>query len=103
MNMTEFWNKVIATAIFLGCFGIGAFSMADTSDARRLGETKVTLSQAIDAAQKETGGVAYEASLDDDSFTPTYEVNVAKDGKSYDVRVDAVTGKVTGTREDLDD
>ncbi len=66
-------------------------------------EAKVPLITAIETAQAHQGGTAIEASLDDDSFSPTYEVAVMKDQRLYDVRVDAVTGEVLGVREDKDD
>lgn len=101
--MKNLLKNITATAVFVGIAAGSTLALADASDLRMLQETKITLVEAIEAAQKSSGGVAYEASLDDDSFSPTYEVNVAKDGRSFDVRVDAVNGKVTGTREDLDD
>jgi uncharacterized membrane protein YkoI len=77
---------------------------ADKSDIRLLDETKITLSEAIAAAEKTQGGRAIEASLDDDSFSPAYEVSlVVENDTILDVQVDAVSGKVTGAREDKDD
>lgn len=80
-----------------------ALLAADRSDIRALQETKITLTQAIDAAEKNQGGQAIEASLDDDSFKPAYEVSIAKDGRIFDVEVDGVSGEVLGAREDIDD
>lgn len=66
-------------------------------------EAKLSLIKAIQTAEAHQGGKAIEASLDDDSFSPTYEVEVMKDQRLYDVRVDAVSGDVMGVREDKDD
>ena len=58
--------------------------------------------QAIQAAETHQGGQAYEASIDDDSFRPEYEVSVLREDRTYDVRINAVTGEVLGSREDRD-
>lgn len=75
----------------------------DASEIKALTEAKISLTQAIDAAEKHQGGKALDASIDDDSFSPTFEVSVVKDGKVFDVRVDGVKGTVIGAREDLED
>jgi len=91
----------------IAALGALAFSTAavaaDASDIRLLGETKISLGQAIEVAEKSQGGRAVEASLDDDSFSPAYEVSVVKDNRVFDVQIDGVTGKVLGAREDIDD
>jgi uncharacterized membrane protein YkoI len=76
---------------------------ADLNDIKLLTEAKITLSQAIHQAEKSQDGQAIEASLDDDSFKPAYEVSVVRDGKIFDVQVDALSGEVLGAREDVDD
>lgn len=78
-------------------------ALADSDDIKAAAEAKISLVQAINAAEKHQGGKAIDASIDDDSFSPTYEVSVVKDAKLYDVRVDAVNGSVLGSREDKDD
>ena len=77
--------------------------LADRDDVRALKETKITLVQAIQAAEGHQGGQAYEAGIDDDSFSPEYEVSVVREDRTYDVRINAVTGEVLGSREDRDD
>lgn len=99
-------NKLKASAAVIGTMalvlGTGPL-LADMGDVRALEKAKITLIDAIKAAESNNGGRAYDASIDDDSFTPQFEVSVVRDGKTYDVQVDAVTGKVTNVREDLDD
>lgn len=98
----------------VNCFLIGAATLffavsaevltgADLNDIKLLTETKITLAQAIHQAEKKQGGQAIEASLDDDSFKPAYEVSIVRDGKVFDVQVDALSGEVLGAREDVDD
>ncbi len=82
---------------------VGAAHAADVSDIRMMNETKISLSDAIAAAEKSQNGRAIDASLDDDSFKPTYEVSVVVDNRVFDVQVDGVSGEVLGAREDLDD
>ncbi len=97
-RMTKY-GLLTALMVFAGAFAVNA----DGGDVRMLSETKISLTQAIASAEKHNGGQAYEASLDDDSFKPAYEVTVAKDGRIFDVQVDGVTGEVIGSREDNDD
>lgn len=77
-------------------------SASQAREVRMLTQTKVTLQQAIDAAQRHQGGQALKASLDDDRANPVYEVSVVKDSRVYDVWVDGVNGKVLEAREDVD-
>lgn len=78
-------------------------AQADTDEITAVKQAKISLVDAIHAAEQHQGGRAFEASLDDDSFTPTYEVSLLAEEKLYDVRIDAVSGAVLSTREDKDD
>lgn len=93
---------LMATAIALPLLA-GTAAYADHDSIRAMKDAKITLIDAIQAAEKDQGGQAVEASIDDDSFRPSYEVSVMKDGRLFDVQVDAVDGKILGSREDLDD
>nr|SPS06008.1 conserved exported protein of unknown function [Candidatus Nitrotoga fabula] len=55
---------------------------------------KISLSEAIKAAEQKIGGKAIEAELDDESETVQFEVEVLKDGKIHKVMVDGETGHV---------
>jgi uncharacterized membrane protein YkoI len=55
---------------------------------------KITLTEAIKAAEQKTGGKAMEAEVDDESDTVQFEVEALKDGKIHKVIVDGLTGKV---------
>jgi uncharacterized membrane protein YkoI len=101
--MKKMMKQTVAAGAVLMLSGIGAAAWADRDDVRALQEAKITLQQAIEAAISHHGGQAYEASIDDDSFSPAYEVSVVKDNRVFDIRVDAVTGEVSGVREDHDD
>lgn len=95
-------KKTFAVASLLA-LSLASNAYADREDIRLLAETKISLVDAIKAAESHQGGKAVDAGLDDDSFKPTYEVSVVKDDRLYDVRVDAVSGEVIGAREDIDD
>jgi uncharacterized membrane protein YkoI len=57
-------------------------------------QAKIALTDAIKAAEHKTGGKAMEAEVDDESRTVQFEVEVLKDGKVHEVKVDGITGKV---------
>ncbi len=81
-------------------FTLPAF--AGSKVAEKLENAKITLQQAIDLAEKETGGRAYEAEMEKNSFNIEYEVDVyvVADNKRFEVSVDAKTGEVLSVRED---
>ena len=78
-------------------------AIADRGDIRALADTKISLIEAIEIAQAHQGGIAYEATLDDDSFSPEYEVDVVANDAIYEVTVDGVTGEVRKVKKDRDD
>lgn len=96
-------RTLIAASALIATAGLSTAAFAGREDIRLLSEAKVSLVNAIQAAEKHQGGRAFEASLDDESFKPAYEVSVVKDNRIFDVQVDAITGEVTGAREDIDD
>lgn len=96
-------KKIIAASILMLPLMVSA-AHADRDSVRAMQDAKISLIEAIQAAEKDQQGKAFDASIDDDSFRPSYEVSVIKaDGKIFDVQVDAVDGKIIGAREDLDD
>jgi uncharacterized membrane protein YkoI len=97
-------TSLLGAAAVAGVTGVAAAAArADQDELRLAAEAKVMLTQAIAMAEQHLGGRAIGAKLDDDSFTPAYEVTVIKDNRVFDVYVDAVTNAVTGSREDMDD
>ena len=59
-----------------------------------LSQAKISLTEAIKAAEQKTGGKALEAELDDGSSTVQFEIKILKDGKIYEVIIDGKTGNV---------
>lgn len=101
--------KRIAAAItvFVGA-ALAALSWAGEFDdlddeIRLIRAVDVSLAEAIEKAETHTSGRAFEAELDDDSFTATFEVEVVVDRRVVDVRIDANSGEILSVRRDDDD
>lgn len=71
-------------------------------DVRFLADTRITLVDAVEAAQRHSGGRAVEARLDPDSFEPAYEISLVRDGRIFDIQVDGISGEILDYREDTD-
>ena len=96
-----------AAIIAVGLATAGVFAYANQSTATEndaladLAKAKISLVDAVNAAQQHTGGKATRAELEGERGTTVFNVEVATaDLKVLDVRVDAITGKVLGTKED---
>lgn len=91
---------VLAT---LTAAGIGSVAYAKeahnsaTDEAAIIASSKVTLSQAIAAAEQATGGKAVGSGIEDREGTVHLEVTVIKDGARQKVLVDTQTGTVVKT------
>lgn len=94
--MKNVFKPVVLSAAVL----FSGAALADKDDVRLLAETKITLVEAINIAEKHQNGRAYEASLDDKKFTPVYEVNVVVGDVIYEIDVDGVTGEVRKVKVD---
>jgi uncharacterized membrane protein YkoI len=66
----------------------------EAKEIKHFNQAKITLTEAIKAAEQKTGGKAMEAEVDDDSNTVQFEIEVLKDGKIHEVMVDGISGKV---------
>lgn len=96
-------HSTLSAALVSGLLLVAAPVFADREDLKAFEAAKVSLIDAIQAAEAAGSGKAFEAAIDDDSFEPEYEVSLARNGKVFEVRVNAVTGEVKGVREDRDD
>ncbi len=94
-------KKLILILLLSLVLANGSFAK-DSIDIEMINKSAITLQQAISIAEKEIGGKAYAAAIDDDSFSPQFEVEVTKDGKVFEVRIDGMTQKVIGSREERD-
>lgn len=93
----KFLKALFATVIMAGTANLAQASESKEKEAKELqlfSQAKITLTDAIKAAEHKTGGKAMEAEVDDESSTIQFEVEILKDGKVHDVMVDGITGKV---------
>ncbi len=96
-------NKTLITLAAVSGLVLSGAALADRDDIRLLDETKITLIDAIQIAEAHQGGQAFEAKLDDDSFTPEFEVELVHEGRIYELTIDGVSGEVRRVKEDHDD
>jgi uncharacterized membrane protein YkoI len=105
MKWTIVIPAVAATAIGAGVAG-GAFADTDArgldDDAKAMLAARVTLTDAIATAEKEAGGKAIDAGMDDQDGVRFIAVNVVRGEKIQKVLVDPETGKVVkiGAKDD---
>lgn len=97
-----------ALALVLATSGAVAFAARDRieNDALLAMQAKVSLAQAITAAEEHVGGKAAKAEFEHDrkgSASGHYEVEVVKGKQVFDVRVDAEKGSVISSVEDKND
>lgn len=105
-------NRKIAIPALIMAAGIataGGLAFAKTSGGENdaiadLAKAKITLTQAVSAAEAQSGGKAIKAELEGERGTIVYEVEVVTaDNKVFDVKVDAADGKVLSSKEDQAD
>lgn len=69
-----------------------------------LANAKVTLGQAVTTAEAQLNGRATSAELDSEGGTVAYKVEVvAANSKVFDMRIDAIDGKVLSSKQDVAD
>lgn len=68
-----------------------------TDEAAIMANAKITMTQAIAAAEQQAGGKAVGTGIEDQDGTVYFEVQVIKDGARQEVLVDPQTGKVVKT------
>ena len=92
----------VATA---GGFAVAKQAGGTENDAIvELAKAKITLNQAVSAAQAQAGGKAAKAELEGENGAVVFEVEVVTaDNKVFDVKVDANDGKVLSSKEDQAD
>lgn len=91
-------NKLISVAVLT----VVATNVYADKEALKLQETDISLTQAIDIAEKHVEGRAYEAELDKNSFGLEYEIDLIKEGAEHpmkiEVTIDAKSGEVLNQR-----
>ena len=99
-------RKLIPAAI--AAFAIAAAGGAyaghgDEGDAALRAQAKISLVQAVAAAERHAKGKAVRAELENENGTAVYVVEVFDGAKANDVKVDARDGKVLSARADNDE
>lgn len=94
--MKKILHIICAAFILLSVIGpVLAYDADDmASDAKLLGKTKISLTEAIKIAETHKKGKGFNASLSDYDGTPVYSVTVIQGDKTYDVEIDGNTGEI---------
>ena len=100
--MNKQHNKILTALFTMVIMTITATNMAQAAESKEkeakelklFSQAKISLTDAIKAAEQKTGGKAMEAEVDDKSNTVQFEIEVLKDGKIHEVIVDGKSGKV---------
>ena len=92
--LTALFTMAIMTATAVNVAQAGESKEKEAKELKLFSEAKISLSEAIKAAEHKVGGKAMEAELDDESNTVQFEIEVFKDGKIHEVIIDGITGKV---------
>ena len=85
---------IIMTSLAANVAQAGESKEKEANELKLFSQAKITLTEAIKAAEQKTGGKAMEAEVDDESSTVQFEIEILKDGKIHEVKVDGKTGKV---------
>jgi len=100
-------RKIVVVSVL----AMAAATTAFAAESRRGGEAleavayeqvKMTLADAIALAERQTGGKAVEATLEQEHGTVSFEVEIMKDRAFQKVTIDARTGQVVSTKADHD-
>ena len=88
--------------------GFSGLAVASTSglqgeDDLTIGQTHVSLIQAVATAEQKVGGKATHAELENENGKPVFGVEVVTGSSATDVKVDAMTGQVLSAQADKSD
>lgn len=101
MNRQTLITALVAGTLAAG--GIGGLAYAKergesrTDEAAVLSAAKITMSEALTAAEQAVGGKAVGSGIEDQDGTVLYEVTILKDGARQKVLIDPQSGKVAKT------
>src|SRR3981081_39834 len=95
---------LIPVAAALAALAAGAgYAANGENDALAITGAKIDLAKAVAAAEQHVGGKAAKAEYERHKGQWGYDVEVVKDKKVMDVKVDAASGKVISATEDKAD
>ena len=96
---------ILATIAALSAAAIGSTYAAKSAenDALAISGATISLSQAVAAAEQHVGGKAAKAEFEKHKGQWLFDIEVVKDKKVMDVKVDPASGKVISAVEDKTD
>lgn len=94
-------SKLAVVATSLAALGGVAFAAQSAgNDALSIDKAKISIGQAISAAEQQHGGRASKAEFENTRSGPAYEIEVVSGAKVFDVKVDAEKGTILSSAED---
>ena len=98
-------SMLVAAAVLAGTAGlaVAAGTAGHGEDDPAIGQAKVSLTQAVAAAEQKVGGKVAHASFENENGRPVFGVEVVNGGQATDVKVDAMTGQVLSAQADRPD
>jgi uncharacterized membrane protein YkoI len=99
MNRTKPVTLALVGVLAMGALGAAGAAYAKdkelrTNEAAIMANAKVTMEQAIAAAEQKTGGKAVGTGIEDQDGTVFLEVQVLKDDQRHSVLIDPQSGQV---------
>ncbi len=95
---------IMATGVATAGLAFAGSSSGENDAVADSAKARISLGQAISAAEAQRSGKATRAELESERGAVVYEVEVVTaDNKVFDVRVDAADGKVLASRQDRAD
>jgi uncharacterized membrane protein YkoI len=88
----------LAACIALGITGVAFADSEDNENAKEISavlDAKTSITQAITAAEKHTGGRAVKADMEDDQDFQQYEIRIVSKDKVSEVLINTASGEVT--------
>src|SRR6267142_2074901 len=95
--------SVLAMAAATTAFAAESRQGSEAHEAVAYEQVKMTLADAIALAERQTGGKAVEATLEQEHGTVSFEVEIMKDRAFRKVTIDATTGQVVASKADRHD
>jgi len=95
---------ILATLIFSAATIVSAYATNSIdNDALAIKTAKISMAQAVTAAEQHVGGKAARAEYERHKGQWVFDVEVVKSKKVMDVKIDPISGKVIAATEDKTD
>lgn len=101
-NRKRLWYGALVAGVVASSLAFAAGN-EEQYDAAALAQAKVSLAQAIAAAEQHANGKAVRAELEDENGTFVYGVEVINGTKVTDVKVDIRDGRILSAQADPDE